>query len=153
MTPQRYKMPDEEMNVLRDKFIYKKQLWNKIQVYASRLGLNNEEKDMNEITRNGIVCVELINRPYGEHDYYEMYIQVINRNEMREVRQRDYKLTTAYYHAHLFYEIPVVNNFNEVQVHKWQEYCLTFLAKQMFLNKRKAEQWLKQKSVNSMFDD
>ena len=61
-------------------------------------------------------------------------------------------INTHNYHAHFFFEIPVVAQFTEKQVDKWQDWCFNKLLQQCEINKKKAKQWLLQKEMQSDFE-
>lgn len=146
-------IPEEKLEEARKSFKNQRRIFNKIQIFASKYALNRCKEDMNELSKLGVFCVELNYWIYGENfSTIDFWMDVIPREDMREIRKRNYKLNEFIYHSHLFFEIPVVNMFTEEQIKKWQDYCLRTLAKTAIFNKKKAAQWLKIKNLSSDFD-
>lgn len=145
-------------------FITPQQVRNRIQVWASKLGCNRCPKDMHEISQNFLFCVTLDGAEYESFvgtngnvsqitSYWNFNISIIRREDIREERRKDYIIYDRHYHAHLFFEIPVIDSFSDEKIEKWEDFCLRFLAKQVFINKKNAKNWLKMKKLNSDFDD
>lgn len=145
-------------------FITPQQVRNRIQVWASKLGCNRCQKDMHEIAQNFLFCVTLDGAEYESFvgtngnvpqitSYWNFNISIIRREDIREERRKDYIIYDRHYHAHLFFEIPVIDSFSDEKIEKWEDFCLRFLAKQVFINKKNAKNWLKMKKLNSDFDD
>ena len=154
-------VPQEKLDEIRKdrkySYITPQQVRNRIQVWASKLGCNRCPKDMHEISQNFLFCVTLRGGEYDSIDgsknsYWYFDITVIRREDMREERRKDYILVPGQYHAHLFFEIPVIDSFSDEKIEKWEDFCLRFLAKQVFINKKKAMNWIKMKKLNSDFD-
>ena len=161
-------VPQEKLDEIRKdrkfSFIIPQQVRNRIQVWASKLGCNRCPKDMHEISQNFLFCVTLSGVEYETFvgtncnvpqtkSYWNFNISIIRREDMREERRKDYIIYERNYHAHLFFEIPVIDSFSDEKIEKWEDFCLRFLAKQVFINKKKAKNWLKMKKLNSDFDD
>ena len=161
-------VPQEELDKIRKDRIYSfitpQQVRNRIQVYASKLGCNRCKKDMHEISKNFLFCVTLDGAEYESFfgtngnvpqitSYWNFNISIIRREDIREERRKDYIIYDRHYHAHLFFEIPVIDSFSDEKIEKWEDFCLRFLAKQVFINKKNAKNWLKMKKLNSDFDD
>ena len=47
---------------------------------------------------------------------YTYDLSIINREDMRDIRRRDYTMSQNVWCSHLFYEIPIVRQFTEHQV-------------------------------------
>lgn len=161
-------VPQEKLDEIRKdrkfSFITPQQVRNLIQIWASKLGCNRCTKDMHEISQNFIFCVTLDGAEYETFvgtncnvpqtkSYWNFNISIIRREDMREERRKDYIIYDRRYHAYLFFEIPVIDSFSDEKIEKWEDFCLRFLAKQVFINKKKAKNWLKMKKLNSDFDD
>ena len=161
-------VPQEKLDEIRKdrkfSFITPQQVRNRIQVWASKLGCNRCPKDMHEISQNFLFCVTLEGGEYESFfstngsvpqitSYWNFNISIIRREDMREERRKDYIIYDKDYHAHLFFEIPVIDSFSDEKIEKWEDFCLRFLAKQVFINKKNAKNWLKMKKLNSDFDD
>ena len=161
-------VPQEKLDEIRKdrkfSFITPQQVRNRIQVWASKLGCNRCPKDMHEISQNFLFCVTLEGREYESffgtngsvprtNSYWNFNISIIRREDMREERRKDYIIYDKAYHAHLFFEISVIDSFSDEKIEKWEDFCLRFLAKQVFINKKNAKNWLKMKKLNSDFDD
>ena len=161
-------VPQEKLDEIRKdrkfSFITPQQVRNRIQVYASKLGCNRCKKDMHEIAQNFLFCVTLDGAEYESFfgtngnvpqitSYWNFNISIIRREDIREERRKDYIIYDRHYHAHLFFEIPVIDSFSDEKIEKWEDFCLRFLAKQVFINKKNAKNWLKMKKLNSDFDD
>ena len=149
---------DEKLDKIRKQFfITPLKIRNRIQCFASKFALNRCFEDMHEIARQGIFAVTLEGHgsPFSSDDsfYWNFNIGVTSRELMREIRRKDYSLSDYHYSAHLFFEIPIINEFSDEQLEKWQEFCLKTLARQVFFNKKKAKQWLKMKKMNEDFED
>ena len=159
-------VPSEKLEDIRkDKysFISPEKVRNRIQCWASKYALNRCFEDMHEISKNLIFCVTLSGHEYESFagvtgntpkpdSYWNFNISIIRREDMREERRKDYIIYEKTYHAHLFFEIPIINSFTDEQILKWEDYCLRTLAQQVFYNKKKAKQWLKLKEIQSDFD-
>lgn len=144
---------EDKLELDRKTFAKPINILNKIQIFASKYALNRCREDMNELSKLGIVCVQYNCYEYNE-DYSTLFqVTVIPRESIREIRKKDYMLNPYMYHSHLFFEIPVINNFTDRQMMNWQNYCLKTLAKTAIFNKKKAAQWLRMKKVASDFDD
>lgn len=143
-----------------DFYKYNKLTWKKlhikIQCYASKFALNNCIEDMNEIQKNGVLCATMTIRtnPYCETSdpYYYYDLSIINREDMRDIRRRDYTMSQNVWCSHLFYEIPIVRQFTEHQVDKWQNFMFRKLVELAVANKKKAQQWLVMKKANEDFE-
>ena len=161
-------VPQEKLDEIRKdrkfSFITPQQVRNRIQVWASKLGCNRCPKDMHEISQNFLFCVTLSGVEYETFvvtngnvpqtkSYWNFNISIIRREDIREERRKDYIIYERNYHAHLFFEIPVIDSFSDEKIEKWEDFCLRFLAKQVFSNKKNAKNWLKMKKLNSDFDD
>ena len=161
-------VPQEKLDEIRKdrkfSFITPQQVRNRIQVWASKLGCNRCPKDMHEIAQNFLFCVTLDGAEYESFfgtngnvpqitSYWNFNISIIRREDIREERRKDYTIYDKFYHAHLFFEIPVIDSFSDEKIEKWEDFCLRFLAKQVFINKKNAKNWLKMKKLNSDFDD
>ncbi len=160
-------VPQEKLDeICKDRkfsFITPQQVRNRIQVWASKLGCNRCPKDMHEISQNFLFCVTLSGVEYEPlltnanvpqtTSYWNFNINIIRREDIREERRKDYIIYERNYHAHLFFEIPVIDSFSDEKIEKWEDFCLRFLAKQVFINKKNAKNWLKMKKLNSDFDD
>lgn len=161
-------VPQKKLDEIRKdrkfSFITPQQVRNRIQVWASKLGCNRCPKDMHEISQNFLFCVTLDGAEYESFfgtngnvpqitSYWNFNISIIRREDMREERRKDYIIYERHYHAHLFFEIPVIDSFSDEKIEKWEDFCLRFLAKQVFINKKNAKNWLKMKKLNSDFDD
>lgn len=139
-----------------NKLTYKK-LHVRLQCYASKFALNDCFEDMNELAKQGVYCVSMTLHTYenmnGETmSWKDFDLRIVNREDMREIRKRDYMVNNQNYHAHFFFEIPVVAQFTEKQVDKWQDWCLKKLLQQCEINKKKAKQWLLQKEMQADFE-
>ena len=158
-------VPAEKLEDIRkDKhcFISPEKVRNRIQCWASKYALNRCIEDMHEISKNLLFCVTLTGHEYESfiggsnvpvpNSYWDFNISIIRREDMREERRKDYIIHDRTYHAHLFFEIPIINSFTDEQIVKWEDYCLRTLAQQVFYNKKKAKQWLKLKEIQSDFD-
>lgn len=148
----------------RHSFLTPEKVRNRIQCWASKYALNRCFEDMHEISKNLIFCVTLSGHEFEtfigatgntpkQDSWWSFEISIIRREDMREERRKDYIIYEKSYHAHLFFEIPIINSFTDEQIVKWEDYCLRTLAQQVFINKKKAKNWLKMKKLNSDFDD
>lgn len=161
-------VPQEELDKIRKDQIYSfitpQQVRNRIQVYASKLGCNRCKKDMHEISKNFLFCVTLDGHEYETYvgttdnvlqtsSCWRFKISIIRREDIQKARQKDYTIYDKFYYAHLFFEIPVIDFLSDEKIEKWEDYCLRFLSKQVFINKKKAKNWLKMKKLNSDFED
>ena len=161
-------VPEEKLNEIRNdrkySYITPQQIRNRIQCWASKIGCNRCPKDMHEIAQNYLFCVTLSGYEYETFfgvsgnvpqptSHWRFDISIIRREDIREERRKDYIVYDLHYHAHLFFEIPVIDSFSDEKIEKWEDFCLRFLAKQIFANKKKAKNWLKMKKLNSDFDD
>lgn len=148
-------IPAEELDKIRKDFLSPKKIHNKIQCFASRYALNRCIEDMNSIARNGVFAITFAahSKWMGDGFFYTFNVEIVPREEMREIRRRDFSLSEFFYHSHMFFEIPVVNMFTDDQIKDWQEYCLKTLARAAIFNKKKAAQWLKTKKIADMFSD
>jgi hypothetical protein len=159
-------VPAEKLDEIRNNkrsFLTPERVRNRIQCWASKYALNRCIEDMHEISKNLIFCVTLSGHEYESFvgvtgntpkpdSWWDFEISIIRREDMREERRKDYVIFEKAYHAHLFFEIPIINSFTDEQILKWEDYCLRTLAKQVFYNKKKAKQWLKLKEIQSDFD-
>ena len=139
------------------KKISHKKLHVRLQCYASKFALNDCFEDMNELAKQGVYCVSVTIHTYESMNgetmgWKDFDLRIVNREDMREIRKRDYMVNTHNYHAHFFFEIPVVAQFTEKQVDKWQDWCYNKLLQQCEINKKKARQWLLQKEMQSDFE-
>ena len=140
-----------------DKITYKK-LHVRLQCYASKFALNDCYEDMNELSKQGVYAATLSIRTYETFDTHEEQacynfdLRLINREDMREIRKRDYVIYPNAYFAHMFFEIPVVAKFTEHQVDKWQDFCYRKLTQIALSNKMKAKAWLLEKQLKADFE-
>lgn len=139
-----------------EKVSYKK-LHVRLQCYASKFALNDCYEDMNELSKQGVYAATLSIRTYEnlkmeEDASYCFDLRLINREDMREIRKRDYVVYPRAYFAHMFFEIPVVAKFTEHQVDKWQDFCFRKLTQIAVANKMKAKAWLLEKQLKADFE-
>ena len=139
-------------------FFSRQQISNKIQVFASKYGLNNRFEDMNQISKLGLICFSIQKyiiswKSSDRVPRYNFYFNIINKNknEIGEIRKNDYKIRTAY--AHLFFEISVVANMNEEKILALQKFCFRKLMIQADYNNKKAQAWLRKKQLLADFDE
>ena len=139
-------------------FFSRLQVSNKIQVFASKYGLNNSFEDMNQISKLGLICFSIQKhisswKSFDRIPLYNFNFTIINRNknEIGEIRKNDYKIRTAY--AHLFFEIPVVANMNEEKILALQKFCFRKLMTQAEYNNKKAQAWLRKKQLLADFEE
>lgn len=152
-------IPDTEWDsYLKYEKISHKKLHIRLQCYASKFALNDCYEDMNELSKQGVYAATLSVRTYEscitheETASYNFDLRIISREDMREIRKRDYVIYPRSYHAHMFFEIPVIAKFTEHQVDKWQDFCFRRLAQIALSNKLKAREWLLQKQLKADFE-
>lgn len=127
----------------------------KVQVFASRFGKNNCYEDMNFIARNGCICVQ-----YREkEDFYNnktniqqhLTISILEKEEKFNQSKMDFCSYGA--NSHLFFEIPVIQNFTEHQFNKWLNYLAREMPKKAKLNVKRRQIWLRKKQLENDFDE
>ena len=144
-------------NYLKYEKVSYKKLHVRLQCYASKFALNDCYEDMNELSKQGVYAATLSIRTYEnlkmeEDASYCFDLRLINREDMREIRKRDYVIYPNAYFAHMFFEIPVVAKFTEHQVDKWQDFCFRKLTQIALSNKMKAKAWLLEKQLKADFE-
>lgn len=142
---------DDYLDNIEVNGITPEKMHNKIQCFASSLGLNNCVKDMHKIASKGCVCVEMWqSKDFRDNLIKRFEIKIVNKDERQEIRRLDYSFHTI--HSHLFFEIPVVNNFNNNMIIKWQKYCINELNKLCLKNPKKRDIWLRAKKMAQDFE-
>lgn len=132
----------------------RQQIHNKIQVFASKLGLNNTFDDMNNIQKRGVFVFEMSRwgSCFNPDEYtYSFDLRICWKEEKRNIERKDYSMSTT--HSHIFFEIPIIRMFDEEKIKKWQLWAFKECKRRLDLNVKKRNAWLKKKKLSEDFEE